>query len=62
MARRLEPLWTAFAAAGAALLAEGSPNLMANLDGLDRALDRCGLRARVEQSFKEQSLNKETPQ
>ena len=57
MARRLQPLWTAVGAAGAALLAEASPNLMADLDGLDRALDRCGLKARVEEG-----LNKETPQ
>ena len=62
MARRLQPLWVAFAAAGAALLAEGAPNLMADLDGLDRALDRCGLKARVEQDFNVQSLKKETPQ
>jgi DNA-binding MarR family transcriptional regulator len=51
MAVRLQPLWAAVAAAGAQLLAEAAPTLMADLDGLDRALDRSGLKARVDDRF-----------
>ncbi|RKG92794.1 MarR family transcriptional regulator [Corallococcus terminator] len=46
-AQRLEPLWAAIAAAATQLLAEGAPGLLAELDGLDAALDRRALRARV---------------
>ena len=48
---RLQPLWAAVAAAAVQLLDEGAPALMADLDGLDRALDRCGLKARVDRIF-----------
>ena len=50
-AERLRPLWASVAAAGAQLLAEGAPTLMTDLDGLDRALDRCGLKTRIEQDL-----------
>ncbi|WP_205522771.1 MarR family winged helix-turn-helix transcriptional regulator [Myxococcus eversor] len=46
-ATRLAPLWTAIAQAADELLREGAPTLMAQLDGLDQALDRRGLRARA---------------
>ena len=52
MGEQLQPLWTAVAAAATQLLAEGAPALMADLDGLDRALDRSGLKARVDHLIK----------
>jgi MarR family transcriptional regulator, organic hydroperoxide resistance regulator len=47
-AAKLAPLWDAIQAAASALLAEGAPRLLAELAGLEEALDRQGLEARVE--------------
>lgn len=46
-ASRLAPLWSALAAAVGGILAEHAPNLPADLDALERALDARGLSARV---------------
>ncbi|TSC25272.1 MarR family winged helix-turn-helix transcriptional regulator [Corallococcus sp. Z5C101001] len=46
-ARRLAPLWAAIQAAATQVLAEGAPTLLADLAGLEQALDRRGLRARI---------------
>ena len=44
---RLEPLWTAIAAAVGEILAEHAPTLLPELDALEQAIDRRGLAARV---------------
>ncbi|MBN9686445.1 MULTISPECIES: MarR family winged helix-turn-helix transcriptional regulator [unclassified Corallococcus] len=46
-AAKLAPLWAAIQTAATALLEEGAPQLLAELNGLERALDHRGLRARV---------------
>jgi len=46
-ATRLAPLWAAIASAANELMREGAPTLMENLDGLDQALERRGLRSRA---------------
>jgi DNA-binding MarR family transcriptional regulator len=46
-ATRLRPLWSAIAAAVGSILAEHAPTLPADLDALERAIDRDGLAARV---------------
>ncbi|WP_208729886.1 MarR family winged helix-turn-helix transcriptional regulator [Corallococcus exercitus] len=46
-AAKLAPLWDAIQTAATALLEEGAPQLLAELTGLEHALDRRGLRARV---------------
>src|ERR1700722_15119767 len=54
LAAPLKPLWDAIARASSQLLREGAPDLMAHLDGLDHALDRRGLKARVDEIFNEE--------
>jgi DNA-binding MarR family transcriptional regulator len=49
LAAQLKPLWDAIATASSQVLNEGAPELMAHLDGLDAALDRRGLAARVDE-------------
>jgi DNA-binding MarR family transcriptional regulator len=56
-ALRLEALWAAIAAAMGEMLAEHAPTLLADLDSLDDALDRRGLRARVQAHFQPGSLD-----
>ena len=46
-AARLAPLWSAIAAAVGEILAEHAPTLPADLDAMERAIDRRGLAARV---------------
>ena len=46
-AARLAPLWSAIAAAVGDILTEHAPTLSAELDGLEQAIDRRGLAARV---------------
>ncbi|WP_269716499.1 MarR family winged helix-turn-helix transcriptional regulator [Caulobacter sp. NIBR2454] len=51
-AERLEPLWAAIAAATDQFLGEGAPQMLAQLDGLDTALSRQGLKDRVIEQMK----------
>lgn len=56
-ALRLAPLWAAIATATGEMLAEHAPALLTNLDNLEHALNRRGLRARVEDYFTRESLD-----
>jgi len=60
-ASRLAPLWSALAAAVGGMLAEHAPNLPADLDALERALDERGLPARVSATLDLEKLDDHSP-